>query len=329
MRTILIAAAMAVTAVVPASTQQVAVPVSQGDLDAVAALSDTDAWAVGYRLTGETSLTQVALHWDGRTWSQQGPLAAQSFPQSISARSDTDVWIAGGDVEHFDGTTWAVRRPADRMSANAIASTADGHAWVVGMTMQGGIKTNVPAAQSWNGTTWVAQQLPAIGYGSLTSVAAVSATDVWAAGFVQGTKETPLVLHWDGVTWSQVPVPGVPGRHTWLGGVTALSTNDVWAVGGSLDRPFAVQWNGHAWTVAPTPGSPTGRLLGVARTGDGQLWAYGPSSLLRWQDGRWRPARDPGMTVRSGAVAPGGKSLWLVGLSTRGDMVPATTRIGG
>ncbi len=44
---------------------------------------------------------------------------------------------------------------------------------------------------------------------------------------VQGQS---LILHWNGVTWLQVPSPS-PGNFTELTGVRAVSASDAWAVG--------------------------------------------------------------------------------------------------
>jgi hypothetical protein len=40
--------------------------------------------------------------------------------------------------------------------------------------------------------------------GTLEAVAAVSATDAWAVGDL-GQEDTPLIVHWNGSSWTQVP----------------------------------------------------------------------------------------------------------------------------
>ena len=54
--------------------QSTTVPVAKGDITAVAALSDKQAWSVGYRLKSDTELETLALHWDGTSWTQQSTL---------------------------------------------------------------------------------------------------------------------------------------------------------------------------------------------------------------------------------------------------------------
>ncbi len=55
---------------------------------------------------------------------------------------------------------------------------------------------------------------------------------------VQGQS---LILHWNGVTWLQVPSPS-PGNFTELTGVRAVSASDAWVVGftGSPTQALAV-----------------------------------------------------------------------------------------
>src|SRR5207253_7101542 len=91
---------------------------------------------------------------------------------------------------------------------------------------------------------------------------AVSATDVWAVGFYgpfSGPTHT-LVEHWDGTSWSVVPSPDPSASGSILYGITAVSANDVWAVG---DYPYGSagghvtlteHWDGSSWSVVPSPG---------------------------------------------------------------------------
>ena len=66
--------------------------------------------------------------------------------------------------------------------------------------------------------------------GSLYSVAAVSANDVWAVGYNANAVGVGTVIeHWNGTAWSIVPGP--VADYNYLSGVAAVSANDVWAVG--------------------------------------------------------------------------------------------------
>ena len=72
----------------------------------------------------------------------------------------------------------------------------------------------------------------------LYGVAALSASDAWAAGYYctghcGGPAETDrtLIAHWDGTTWAQVPSPSPGTTVSRLSSVSADSATDVWAAG--------------------------------------------------------------------------------------------------
>ena len=64
----------------------------------------------------------------------------------------------------------------------------------------------------------------------LYAVAALSPTDVWAAGSSLSSQHT-LIEHWDGTSWSVVASPN-PVEYNRLSGVTIVpGSNQVWAEG--------------------------------------------------------------------------------------------------
>ena len=108
-----------------------------------------------------------------------------------------------------------------------------------------------------DGTQWSIVSLPASG--TLHSLSAVSANDVWAVG------NNGLILNWNGTQWGQVANPARQGAA--LEGVDALSANDVWAI--NLLGTVTEQWNGTQWTaVPPASALPAGfRAAGGSGTG--------------------------------------------------------------
>ncbi|MFE7772750.1 hypothetical protein ACFU5O_02385 [Streptomyces sp. NPDC057445] len=327
--------------------QSTPVPVAKGDLTAVAALSATQAWAVGYRLTSTNQVEALALRWDGTSWKQQSTLPPNSFPQALAVRAAGDIWSVGTTTAHWNGTSWTAhdlaRDPNGRVVPDAVATTSDGKAWTVGRAVPQSVKNAVPAVQSWDGSAWRRQSLPDVGKGELTGLTVIAPDDIWAVGAAyatDGAEQTALLLHFDGTSWKRVAAPAArKGEHRWLAGVTATAAGDVWAVGGAVtegsERPFAVRWDGEQWSTAPTPDVPDGRLRAVGRGGDGTLWAVGGkgavSLALRWdaQQRRWSQAPDPGVVIRGFSAVPGTGGLWTVGIAKRGDLVPAATRYGG
>lgn len=331
----------------PGHWQGTAVPVKKGDITAVAALGDKQAWAVGYRLKSNTKAEAVALRWNGTAWKQESTLPDGSFPQGLSVRSAKDIWVVGTSSQHWDGKSWTTHKlddgPGGRVVPDAVATTSDGKAWAVGRAVPRSIKDGTPSIQAWNGDSWQRQTLPDVGKGELNSVTALAPDDVWAVGTAyaadSGKHQTSLVLHWNGHSWKRIDSPNAQGADTLLGGVTALAPDDLWAVGastsGSSERPYAVHWNGTKWTTARTPAIADGRLRAVGRDGKGGLWAVGGkgavSVALHWngKDARWERAADPGVVVRSFATVPHSAALWTAGIGKRGDLVPAITRLKG
>ena len=122
-------------------------------------------------------------------------------------------------------------------------------------------------ASSWT----VAQSPNPGGWGNIVwGMSALTGRDVWAVG-VQATftSNDPLALHWNGTSWTSVPVPTpVPdcedGNIQWTGNslndVATASANDVWAVGGDCYgiHTLAEHWNGSSWSIVSGPQIPGG-----------------------------------------------------------------------
>jgi hypothetical protein len=134
----------------------------------------------------------------------------------------------------------------------------------------------------------------------LTDIAAIDSQDVWAIGTA---GNDPLALHWDGDSWNIIPVPELT-YDTQLNGITAVSTNDVWAAGAvetgvsSNTDTLIMHWNGTEWSVIPSPnGNPNGRnkLNAIAAVAANDIWAVGEYTdnistrplILHWDGSDW------------------------------------------
>jgi hypothetical protein len=92
---------------------------------------------------------------------------------------------------------------------------------------------------------WTLEGVPDPGGAVLTDIDAVSATDVWAVGYYNNPRYSPaevdeLVLHWDGTSWSQVPVVG----------------DGTDASGGGDGQPVSPPYLNRLLAVTVVPGSP-------------------------------------------------------------------------
>jgi hypothetical protein len=159
---------------------------------------------------------------------------------------------------------------------------------------------------------------------ALLSVWGTSAKDVWAAGTDTGDGQGALVLHFDGSSWTRLPM-GQTGDLWWVFG---FESGPVYlgGVGGVILR-----YQEGEFTRLPTPG--TGTVFGIWGASPDDLWAVGgaPSGAQgafawRWSAARdgWQPAADlpPDLAARNSlwkVFGHGPDDVWLVG--TGGQML--------
>ncbi|HCI81875.1 MAG TPA: hypothetical protein DHW02_19540 [Ktedonobacter sp.] len=191
------------------------------------------------------------------------------------------------------------------------------------------LQSTVPAARSWS---FVASPNQGSNYDGLSSVAAVSASDVWAVGdFVtsSGFAQT-LIEQWNGSSWSIVASPNQSSYDNELYSVTAVSATDIWAVGAfqssefSLDQTLIEHWDGTSWSIVASPnqGSGINGLSAVAAVSATNIWAVGYASsqtlIEHWDGTSWSivASPNPGTSYNrlyGVAAIPTSSNLWAVG----------------
>ena len=192
------------------------------------------------------------------------------------------------------GTGWSIVASPNgaRFGDNTLMEVSAGpaaSAWAVGYA--GGAGTFRTMVQRWNGSRWAVLPSPNVSPldNVLAGVDTVSADDAWAVGYAarvtpRGAFHRALIEHWDGSTWRVVPAPQAGTEDNDLWAVTALSANNVWAVGNEnvgrfTFRPLVQHWNGRAWNLVRVPSPPlTGigaSLFGVAAASPRDIWAVG------------------------------------------------------
>jgi hypothetical protein len=169
---------------------------------------------------------------------------------------------------------------------------------------------------------WRVIPSPALLGGYLTGVAGTSPTDGWAVGTYFG-PEPPIIIHWDGTSWTQFPQT----REDYvLNGVDAISASDAWAVGyyGSI-RPLALHWNGTSWDRIPTPVPGYDHYVyDVEAISSDDVWLAGgyvgqeglQGLTMHWDGSTWKVV--PTERARYGATfhgltAAGPDDVWAVG----------------
>lgn len=227
----------------------------------------------------------------------------------------------------------------------AVRTSTD--AWAVGeqSNVVGDTSVDSSLIEHWNGQVWTVVPSPNLAnivQDYLQSVAIVSANDVWAVGpgygSIQQCPHQDVVEHWDGQTWSVIPAPALnEDCSDELFGVSAVATNDVWAVGkgydpvNKVDGTVMEHWDGHAWTIIPGPASLNGvpaYLNGVTAVSSTDVWAVGlytpclPScqgkSLVEHWDGmKWSLIDSPNPSTRRNELravsARAANDIWAVG----------------
>jgi hypothetical protein len=331
-------------------------------LDSVAAVSANDVWAVGYSINSSSRYQTLTVHWDGTQWSV---VPSPNFGSSdntlsgVAAVSANDVWAVGDYynstsspertlIMHWDGTQWSVVLSPNPGSftnfLHGVVAMSANDVWAVGNSWNGrGPVQTQTLTMHWDGTQWSVVPSPNAGsFGSfLQSVAAVSATDVWAMGNSRNStgRYQTLIIHWDGTQWSVVPSPNPGLFDNALNGVAAVSANDVWAVGvyfnstSSPGQTLTMHWGGTQWSVVPSP-SPTSSngLSGVVAVSANDVWAVGairgPSPapdqtlIMHWDGTQWSvvPSPNPGLfgDVLNEVAAVSANDVWVVGYYTNG-----------
>jgi hypothetical protein len=154
--------------------------------------------------------------------------------------------------------------------------------WAVGFYYDNGRGVDSTLIEHWDGISWtiVPSPNPDTQLNHLRSIAGVASNDIWAVGLAgNGSTFNPrhsLIEHWDGVSWSVVPNPGVNE----LFGVTALAANNVWAVAAhTANRDIIEHWDGSQWANVPAapvdPSFSTISLHGIAVVSATDIWAVG------------------------------------------------------
>jgi hypothetical protein len=219
-----------------------------------------------------------------------------------------------------------------------VSAASPAAAWAAGYDDNGSGQQQ-PLLLHWNGTDWtkVTTSAPSGAQGApLEGVSAVSATDAWAAGYVNYSTlpDVPLLLHWNGTAWKTVKSPAPSGaKNTLVKGVSTVSATDAWVVGNyenssDVTEPLTLHWNGTAWKVvaSPAPSGATGTTLdGVSADSATDAWAIGQYStgsgaqplLLHWNGTAWSQVASPalsGTDATLNAVSAGSATdAWAAG----------------
>lgn len=262
----------------------------------------------------------------GKSWKLVPNPSGPYTIYGIAAGSASDVWMVGGSnnsqpnttrtlTEYWDGTKWSVVSSPNFGKGfynllQGVAAISSGDAWAVGGHAYDNNALHVHTLiEHWDGTHWriVPGAAIASAYSNLNGIAALSSTDVWAAGSYRTKNgDKTLIEHWDGKTWSHVTTPGYAD----LASISVISDTDIWAAGtlaqsGQIAMPFLLHWDGTSWSVVP-PAQPNGIQGGffssISASADTNAWASGGYwdgtnvhyLTERWDGSMWSVVSVPG-----------------------------------
>jgi len=176
----------------------------------------------------------------------------------------------------------------------------------------------------------------------LVGVSAISPDDVWAVGrYVIADIARTLIMHWDGSEWLQIDSPnrGPSPTNNYLGDVSGVATDDVWAVGandtngGGQYKTLTEHWDGEQWTIVPSADiiTTTNVLRSVSTLSPNDVWAagyfletqgengYERTLVEHWDGSQWSivPSPNSGREARFWDVAAlSHNDVWAVGSYT-------------
>ncbi|HYO48500.1 MAG TPA: hypothetical protein VEW94_01510, partial [Chloroflexia bacterium] len=237
-------------------------------------------------------------------------------------------------IMHWDGESWSIVTSPSPGTHNDVLYGLDaisaGDIWAVGSSSNSD-DSLIPLAMRWDGVRWsvVATPKTSASFDTLFSVKAFAQDDAWAVGY-QGESHLArrtLIMHWDGTSWSIIPSPNPSSAGNALFEVDGISTNDIWAVGGSTESALTLHWDGVTWGVVPSPkAGEYSNLEAVAAISADDVWAVGSyyadnavrGLIEHWDGTQWNviPSADIGdVDVERfiGVVAIRPDDIWAVG----------------
>jgi hypothetical protein len=274
-------------------------------LSGVAAISPSDAWAVGSS-HADSELT-LLLHWNGVKWSPvTTPKPVLGELGTVTALSANDVWVVGSTASgailiwYWNGKTWRTEAgvPPVHDDTFAIAATKSS-IWIAARSES----LEIAVTLHWTKGHWYVVPLSDPAADSYMTGIAIAGKTVWgvgAAGSHNTTCPRLKLWQWSGSAWKTVSFPLSSSVCGQLTGVTAGPGNTALAVGWDSPTctisachpvPFTMQWNGKTWRKLPFTASQYAGPTSVASVPDGTVWGVYNAGIDRWAGGTWRVAK--------------------------------------
>ena len=187
--------------------------------------------------------------------------------------------------------------------------------------------TALPAAQAACTGRWT--ELPGAEPLGVEGIAALAQDDAWNVGTDTDGNDHGRAYHWDGVGWTEVPIPGGVTEYIW--GIGAIAPHDVWIVGDWQEtrtsgwEAYAAYWDGSRFVQTPVDAGPFPRLFDADGVASDDAWAVGfhagdhglRSLAMHWDGVGWTevatPAPSRAWTYLHDVSAFATDDVWAVG----------------
>lgn len=337
--------------------------VNGGALTGISAISASDIWAVGY-YSGKGGYKTLTMHWDGVSWSlKNAPNGStqNNYLYGVKAISANDVWAVGASyinnastvlTLHWNGANWAMvssPNPGGHLNIlSSVTALSSGSVWAVGRFQSAATGFTKTLTMHWDGAQWTTVTSPnpspqKSNYLYGVTVAGTAHSDVWAVGCYASTSggqpvlcDSTLTLRWNPAQqqWDVVASPNPGSGERYLYGITAVSANELWAVGtfepnGGSKSTLILRYINNVWSYVPSPspyGSSGSYLRAVSAVAANNVWAageYTSSSGIKqtliehWNGTDWVMFITPNVGTDhnqlSGVAAVSATEVWSVG----------------
>jgi hypothetical protein len=192
------------------------------------------------------------------TWSVAITLTGVNpTPNCLFAVSETDVWVVGDEIWHYNGTTWIKDlKPAGIGKLLAVYFSSANEGWAVGENS---------TVICYNGSTWT--KVTSSVFPTSTTfydVVLTGGSDVWISGY-------GAFYHFDGNVWVKSSVSA-----NYLKDMDIISSNEIYAVD---ENSYFLKFNGVGWSKVS---SPSFSLYEVSALSSSNLWFEGSSKIIRF-----------------------------------------------
>jgi hypothetical protein len=297
----------------------------RGATHSLAALSETDVWAVGT----DWSLDEPAIaHWDGRAWRQYSLPLANVQLRAVSAPSASSVWAigwngsrGGGVVVTWNGRSWRRVLDAPKHEFTDLVAFARNDVWVVGETEA---EPTLPVVAHWNGRRWSMRRLRAGAPAHPAAIAGSSSRNLWVAGWTESpAPQRPLILRGNGKRWWRVAAPPTRWPHA-VASILGVAGQTAWVYGWTdngkdprSDADFRASsywsfWSGREWRSRQTLGGSVGGVDVIARSPSSRFFAAADNTVYVWKMTSWsRVASFPRGYEVTDLVPTSGSTAWI------------------